>query len=127
MTSQKKTKTHRGFRIFIEQNRSKISQALDIFFNGLKEGAKDTKTTTKIIQKFVSKEGIDKEDEKFLKTYVSDILKLVGIGIPFVLLPGATLIIPFIIRAAEKRNIDLIPSNFKSKPEILKKTPLKKP
>lgn len=114
MTPQNKPNNFRLFKAFIHKNRSKVSLALDIFFNGLKVGAKDTKKTTQIIQKFATKDGIDKDDEKFLKTYVGDVLKLVGIGIPFVLLPGATLIIPFIIRAAEKRNIDLIPSNFKN-------------
>ncbi len=43
-------------------------------------------------------------------------LKIAGIGIPFILLPGASIIIPFILKAAEKRNIDLMPSNFKGKP-----------
>lgn len=114
MAKKKKPNTYILFRAFIHKNRSKVSLALDLFFKGLKEGAKDTKKTTRIIQKFATKEGIDKEDEQFLKTYVGDLLKLVGIGIPFVLIPGATLIIPFIIRAAEKRNIDLIPSNFKN-------------
>jgi hypothetical protein len=30
-------------------------------------------------------------------------------------IPGATLLIPFIVKAAEKKGVDLIPSNFKSK------------
>lgn len=119
MPPQKKPNTYRLFRAFIQKNGSKVSLALDIFFNGLKGGAQDTKKTTQIIQKFASKEGINKEEEQFLKTYVSDLLKIVGIGIPFVLLPGASIIIPFVIRAAEKRNIDLIPSNFKNKKKSL--------
>ncbi|MDO6739175.1 LETM1 domain-containing protein [Wenyingzhuangia sp. 2_MG-2023] len=117
MTTKRKSKTYRLFRIFIHKNRSKISHALDVFFMGLKNGASDTKKTTTIIQAFVTKGTISKEEEKFLKIYVYDLLKVAGIGIPFVLLPGASIIIPFVIRAAEKRNIDLIPSNFKNKPK----------
>lgn len=115
MTVKKKSKSHRAFSVFIHRNKIFITKALDLFFTGLKLGAKDTQKTTLIIQTFVTKGKISKEEEKILKVYVSDVLKMVGIGIPFVLLPGATIIIPFLIRAAEKRNIDLLPSNFKNK------------
>lgn len=115
MEAKKKSRSYRLFRVFVHRNRTKIALALDVFFMGLKHGAQDTQKTTAIIQTFVLKGKIDKEDEKILKLYLSDILKVVGIGIPFILLPGASIIIPFLIRAAEKRNIDLIPSNFKNK------------
>ena len=117
MSTKKYNRSYRLFRLFIFKNRSKVSHALDAFFYGLKTGAKDTKTTTGIIQKYILHSGdITKEDEKFLKLYVYDMLKIAGIGIPFILLPGASIIIPFILKAAEKRNIDLMPSNFKGKP-----------
>ena len=85
----------------------------------MKSGAIDTKTTTIIIHKYMLHGGdITKEEEKFIKLYVYDMLKIAGIGIPFILLPGASIIIPFLLKAAEKRNIDLMPSKFKGKPKM---------
>lgn len=112
MNTSRNSKSYRVFKRFIRKNYTLVTKALDIFFKGLKEEAKDTKKTRLIIQSYVSKGKISKEDEQFLKFYMVDLLKIAGIGIPFVLLPGASIIIPFIIKAAEKRNIDLLPSNF---------------
>lgn len=115
MIQKKTSRSYRLFKQFIHRNHKMVSDSLDVFFNGIKSGAKDTKKTRLIIQTYISKGEIDKEDEKFLKFYIYDMLKVAGIGIPFVLLPGASIIIPFLIKAAEKRNIDIIPSNFKNK------------
>ncbi len=115
MTEHKTSKSYRLFKQFIHRNRQIVSDALDTFFIGVKNSAIDTKKTSLIIQAYITSEEISKEDEKFLKFYIIDLLKVAGIGIPFVLLPGASIIIPFILKAAEKRNIDLIPSNFKNK------------
>ncbi|NIJ45201.1 hypothetical protein FHR24_001640 [Wenyingzhuangia heitensis] len=115
MNEKKASRSYRIFKLFIEKNRVMVTHALDIFFNGLKTGASDTKKTRLIIQAYVTTGKITKEEEKFIKFYAFDMLKIAGIGIPFVLLPGASIIIPFVIKAAEKRNIDLMPSNFKNK------------
>ncbi|WP_256371696.1 hypothetical protein [Flavobacterium sp. YO12] len=37
---------------------------------------------------------------------------MLGIGIPFVLLPGASVLLPILIKAAHKYNIQLMPSAF---------------
>ena len=58
---------------------------------------------------------ITKEEEKHLKIQVYDVFKILGVGVPFMLIPGASIIIPFILKVAEKNGIDLYPSNFKSK------------
>jgi len=112
VNAPKNSKSYRVFKRFIRNNYTLVTNALDLFFKGVKEEAKDTKKTRLIIQSYVSKGKISTEDEKFLKFYMVDLLKIAGIGIPFVLLPGASIIIPFIIKAAEKRNINLLPSNF---------------
>ncbi|MGY5354225.1 hypothetical protein [Wenyingzhuangia sp. IMCC45467] len=125
MSTRKHSRSYRLFRHFIHKNKSKVTHALDTFFYGIKSGAVDTKTTTVIIQKYILHGGdISKEEEKFIKLYVYDMLKIAGIGIPFILLPGASIIIPFILKAAEKRNIDLMPSKFKGKPTNLPKPKL---
>lgn len=102
----------RRFLHFVKRNQKKTSEALDFLFQGLKTEAVETKEASKVISKYILKGDISKEEEQLLKTQVADILKIVGIGIPFVLLPGASIIIPFILKAAEKRNIDIFPSAF---------------
>lgn len=103
------------FSIFLIKNKTKVTNALNDFFIGVKNEASDTKEATRIIAKFVVKQKITKEEEKHLKAQVYDIFKILGIGVPFMLIPGATILIPFILKAAEKKGLDLYPSNFKSK------------
>ncbi len=103
------------FAQIIKKNKLKTTRALNDFLTGIKNEAAGTKETSRIIYKFISQQKITKEDEKHLKTQVYDIFKIVGIGVPFMLIPGATLLIPFIIKVAEKKGIDLVPSNFKGK------------
>jgi hypothetical protein len=38
-----------------------------------------------------------------------------GVGVPFFMIPGSTILIPFIMKLAEKAGIDIIPSSFKKK------------
>ena len=101
------------FRNFIKRNRIKTSRAIVLFLTGLKNEAKDTKESSFIIGKYLVTQQITKTEERALKKQVADLFKIVGIGIPFILIPGATILIPFIIRVADKKGIDIIPSNFK--------------
>ncbi|SNR34852.1 LETM1 domain-containing protein [Lutibacter flavus] len=103
------------FAQIIKKNKFKATKALNGFLIGLKNEASGSKETSRIIVKFVSAKAISKEEEKHLKTQVADVFKILGIGVPFMLIPGATLLIPFILKAAEKKGIDLYPSNFKKK------------
>tara|TARA_R110001583_G_scaffold4351_1_gene25162 strand:+ start:7780 stop:8118 length:339 start_codon:yes stop_codon:yes gene_type:complete len=79
----------------------------------MKNETTDTKEASRIIYKYISQQQITKEEENHLKTQVYDIFKILGIGVPFVFIPGATLLIPFIIKIADKKGISLIPSGFK--------------
>ena len=58
---------------------------------------------------------MSKEDEKELKLQVYDLLKIMGIGVPFVMIPGSSLLIPFLMKIAEKKGIDILPSSFSNK------------
>ncbi|AMC10217.1 hypothetical protein Lupro_02650 [Lutibacter profundi] len=103
------------FATLIKKNRLKTTKALNEFFVGIKNEALDTKEASRIIYKFILEQNITKEEEKHLKIQVYDLLKILGIGVPFMLIPGATLLIPFILKAAEKKGMNLYPSNFDSK------------
>ncbi|MES2110662.1 MAG: hypothetical protein V4577_18025 [Bacteroidota bacterium] len=43
-----------------------------------------------------------------------DSLKIIGIGIPFAVLPGASVLIPVLIKVADRHHINLMPSAFNS-------------
>ncbi len=103
------------FAQILSKNKLKTIRALNHFLEGIKNEAVDTKETSFIIYKFITQQKISKKDEKHLKNQVYDIFKILGIGVPFMIIPGATLLIPLIIKVAEKKGIDLVPSNFKSK------------
>ncbi len=103
------------FAQLIRKNKLRTTRALNNFLIGMKNEASDTKEASRIIIKFIAQQHITTKEEKHLKTQVADIFKILGIGIPFMLIPGATLLIPFILKAADKKGIDIYPSNFKGK------------
>lgn len=103
------------FSLILIRNKKKVSKALVDFLIGVKNEASDTKETSRIIVKYISQQKITKEEEKHLKIQIYDVFKILGVGVPFMLIPGASIIIPFILKVAEKKGIDLYPSNFKSK------------
>lgn len=65
-----------------------------------------------IIRTYIKDGKITEENEIILKTQLMDSLKILGVGIPFVLIPGASVLMPIIIKIAEKHNINLLPSAF---------------
>ena len=70
----------------------------------------NVKEVGKIIKKYAHTGTITEDEEHLLKLQVYDTLKIVGIVVPFVLLPGASIIIPILIKVASKHNINLMPS-----------------
>jgi len=109
------TNGNKEFAQIIQKNKLRANKALSDFLTCIKNEAIDTKEASRIILKFVTQQKITKKEEQHLKTQVYDIFKILGIGVPFMLIPGSTLLIPFILKAAEKKGIDIYPSNFKSK------------
>jgi len=70
----------------------------------------NVKETGHIIRKYVHTGNITQEEEQLLKLQVADTFKIVGIVVPFVLIPGASIIIPIILKVADKHHINLMPS-----------------
>lgn len=103
------------FSLLILKNRNKASKALNEFLIGLKNEATDSKETSRIIYKFVLEQKITKHEEIQLKTKMADMFKIIGVGVPFMIIPGASILIPFLLKIAEKNGIDLYPSNFNGK------------
>jgi hypothetical protein len=99
----------------IISNKNKASKVLKDFLISLKNEATDSKETSKIIYKYISEQKISKTEEELLKTKVGDLFKIIGVGVPFMLIPGASILIPFLLKLADKNGIDLYPSNFNKK------------
>ncbi len=70
----------------------------------------NTKEAAAIIKKYMAGGKITDDEDKVLKIQLSDTLKIVGIVVPFVLIPGASIIMPILIKVASKHNINLLPS-----------------
>lgn len=85
------------------------------FINTIKLEYKDAKEAKEIIQKYLEVGSITEEEEKILKSQLIDSLKIVGIVIPFVLIPGASILMPILIKICEKKGIELLPASFNEK------------
>jgi nucleoid-associated protein YejK len=110
----------KDFVQIIRNNKDKTVKAFDFFMDGIKNEASDSKETRRILIHYIAKQQLSQEEELHLKKRVYDIFKKLGIGVPFMLIPGATLLIPFILKAAEKKGINLYPTNFNGKLKIEK-------
>jgi hypothetical protein len=82
------------------------------FLLGIKTEYKGDKEAAIIIRKFIKEGKISDEEDHIIKTQFVDSLKIVGIGVPFVMIPGASILMPILIKVASKHNIELMPSAF---------------
>jgi len=89
-----------------------LEDKLKVFGYQLSEQGKETEVAAKILQKHIKGEEVTPEEDVLLKQNFYDTLKIAGIGIPFVLIPGASILLPALIVIAKKHNINLLPSAF---------------
>lgn len=104
-----------GQREFVQKikaNRKKATQAMKTFAKDLGNEAKETREASKILVKFLMEGSVSPEEEKELKTQVYDLFKMAGIGIPFFLIPGSSLLLPFLIKVASRYGVNLLPTSF---------------
>ena len=87
------------------------------FLHDLKTEAEGEREAALIIAKYIREGNITVEEDHILKTQVMDSLKILGIGVPFVLIPGASVLMPILIKVASKHNIELMPSAFITRAE----------
>lgn len=96
-----------------------LEEHVHSFLQGLKKEGHGDKEAFMIIQHYIKGGTIDETQEKVLKVQLMDSLKIIGIGVPFAIIPGASILMPLILRTAQKHNIDLLPSAFQET-EIIK-------
>ena len=115
----------------IKKYKKAFEDNIHIFIINVKKQAANTKEAGLVIEKYIQYGKISQEDEEILKTQIMDSLKIVGVVIPFVLIPGSAILMPLLIKVAEKNNIELMPTAFQGekKPVVDKievETPKKK-
>jgi hypothetical protein len=82
------------------------------FLQGIKVECAGDREAAVIIRKYLREGKITEAEDHVLKVQLMDSLKIVGIGVPFVMIPGASIIMPILIKVAEKHRIELMPSAF---------------
>jgi hypothetical protein len=85
------------------------------FTEKLKQEGQESREAFEILKKYVETGEITTEEEQKFRAQVYDIMKMVGIGVPLAVLPGATIIIPIILKFSGKYGINLLPSSFSEK------------
>ena len=103
---------------YTEEELYKIELESKLFLENVKEQAENTKEAGEVIRKYMSGQDLSKEDEEILKTQLVDWLKIVGVVVPFVLIPGASILMPFLIKIAEKHKIEIMPTAFQNKKKL---------
>lgn len=95
-------------------NYERIKDGLKAFLESCKQESSETKEAGLIIAKYAKYGKITEEEEGKLKQQLQDVAKIAGIGIPFAVIPGASLLLPLLIKVAQEHEIDLLPSAFAS-------------
>ena len=79
-----------------------------------------TREAGAVVRKYMKEGKITPEEEHILKSQLVDSLKVVGVVVPFVLIPGASILIPILIKVAARHNIELLPAAFNAQNETRK-------
>jgi hypothetical protein len=103
------------FRDFYKKVSDKGEAALKDFLHKAIEEVGETKEAGIILKRYARGESITTEEREILRIQVYDVMKIVGIGVPFAVVPGASIILPFLIHTAGKHNINLLPTAFTKK------------
>jgi len=111
-------KGYKDFASKLNLNSEKSVKAFKFFFNSLKKEAKETKQASYLVVKFLKEGKLSKKEEKELKLQFYDVLKIMGLGIPFFMIPGATVLVPFLIKLSRKLGLDIIPTSFKKDEDL---------
>jgi len=92
--------------------RKKFKSGIQQFANGVREEATETREASVYVKKYMGGEKLTKEENEAVRKQFYDIIKMIGIGVPFALVPGGSILMPIIIKLAKRHNIKLMPSSF---------------
>lgn len=111
------------FTKYIIEHKDKFCDAINLFFKNMKQEADETKEAYGYIQKYLKGEKLTDEENHAIKEQFYDILKSAGIIIPFAIIPGASLLIPLIMKLCKMFDVpfeNMLPSSFQIHDKIKK-------
>lgn len=97
-----------------EEEYAKFIDGIKIFLQKISQEASETKEASIILKKYIKEGKVTPEEEEKFREQLIDVLKAMGIGIPFVLIPGASLLLPLVAKISKKYKINIFPSSFKN-------------
>jgi hypothetical protein len=106
------TEQGKAFAGYLKSKRIKLTEAFDHFLKNMSVEAAETKEAAKLLQKYAQTGQLTQEEGEAFRKQMYDILKMLGIGIPFFIIPGASIILPILIKLADKMDIHILPSAF---------------
>lgn len=106
------TEQGRAFTQFLHKQRVKLVDALIVFLKKISQEAVETKDAGKLLGKYVTTGHLSEEEGEEFRKQMYDVLKMLGIGVPFFLIPGSSLLMPLLVKLADKYDIKLLPSAF---------------
>lgn len=100
---------------------SHVKEEVKRYMTGFKGEARNTKEAYFIFEKYVKREDITDEEKKIFKDQMIDLLKSVGVVVPFQLIPlpfVSTILMMLTEQVANEMDIKILPSSFYKKEEI---------
>lgn len=101
----------------IRKFKSLIINTVNSFIIKVKYEVWETKEAGLIVSKYIKHQHVTKSERKFMFIQTFDVCKIIFIGVPFALIPGASIALPFVIKGAAKIGVNLLPSKFNDKAE----------
>ena len=84
------------------------------FFNNWRKKANETKQASYLLVKFINEGKLSKSEKKRVKASILRGVKLMGLGIPFFIIPFASVLVPFSFNLSTKFGMDILPISFKN-------------
>lgn len=95
----------------------KLKKTMKVFLKKLSKQAEGTQEAANIIGRYFKGEPVSDKEAALVCEQFYDYIKLAGIGIPLVVIPGGSLLLPLLVTIAKKKNINLLPSAFSDETE----------
>jgi hypothetical protein len=92
---------------------NRLNDLIVDFLKRLKKEGNETSEAAIILSRYAKGEKVSKEEMEKFRNQMIDVIKVLGIGVPFTIIPGSSLLLPLVLSIAKKYNIDILPSSFK--------------
>lgn len=97
---------------------NKIKIYLSNFSRKVKIEVWQTKEAGMIASKYLRHQSVSAPERKFMLVQMADVAKILFIGVPFAVVPGASILLPIIVKVSSKAGINLLPSTFSTHKQV---------